>query len=194
MILLNIACLCPGKHASVVESKAVSSQLTVLCGDCLTHLKTLPDESVHTVVTSPPYYRLRDYGVAGQLGLEDSPAEYVARLVEVFREVRRVLRDDGTLWINLASSYAGTNEVGRKDGGGMGRTLGKSQPSRGKRRLNVIREDEPFALRDDLSSDELIYVLSELVTHVSKSIKIFIPDFAVSVDSAVAASASGEKV
>lgn len=69
-------------------------------------LKQLPAESVHCVVTSPPYLGLRDYRVKGQLGLESSPMEYVAKLVEVFREVRRVLRRDGTVWLNLGDSFA----------------------------------------------------------------------------------------
>ena len=73
--------------------------------DSLEALKSLPDQSVHTCVTSPPYFGLRDYGVEGQIGLEDTPDAFVARLVEVFREVRRVLRDDGTLWLNLGDSY-----------------------------------------------------------------------------------------
>ena len=70
-------------------------------------IRTLPEESVHCCVTSPPYFGLRDYGVAGQIGLEPTPDEFVAKLVAVFREVRRVLRDDGTLWLNLGDSYAG---------------------------------------------------------------------------------------
>ena len=76
------------------------------CGDCLEILRTLPTESVNCCVTSPPYYGLRDYGVSGQIGLEQSPEEYVAKLVDVFREVRRVLRDDGSFWLNLGDSYA----------------------------------------------------------------------------------------
>ena len=75
-------------------------------GDCLEILRTLPSESVHCCVTSPPYWGLRNYQVDGQLGLEKSPEEYVSKMVEVFREVRRVLRDDGTLWLNLGDSYA----------------------------------------------------------------------------------------
>ena len=78
----------------------------VIVGDCIEGIRTLPDQSVHTCVTSPPYFGLRDYGMAGQIGLEDTPDAFVARLVEVFREVRRVLRDDGTLWLNLGDSYA----------------------------------------------------------------------------------------
>lgn len=77
----------------------------ILVGDALAQLRTLPDESVQCCVTSPPYWGLRDYGVAGQLGLEKTPDEYAARMVEVFREVRRVLRKDGTLWLNIGDSY-----------------------------------------------------------------------------------------
>lgn len=80
--------------------------LKVLVGDCCETLRTLSDQSVNCCVTSPPYFGLRDYGVDGQIGLEDTPDAFVARLVEVFREVRRVLRDDGTLWLNLGDSYA----------------------------------------------------------------------------------------
>lgn len=77
----------------------------VLQGDCIEVLRTLPDGCIHCCVTSPPYWGLRDYGVEGQLGLEKTPDEYVAKMVEVFHEVRRVLRDDGTLWLNLGDSY-----------------------------------------------------------------------------------------
>jgi DNA modification methylase len=78
----------------------------VLEGDCIASMRALPAETFQTCVTSPPYYGLRDYGHAGQIGLEPSPEEYIARMVEVFREVRRVLRDDGTLWLNIGDSYA----------------------------------------------------------------------------------------
>ena len=76
-------------------------------GNCLDILPTLDAGSAHTCVTSPPYFGLRDYGTADQIGLEPTPDEFVAALVAVFREVRRVLRDDGTLWLNLGDSYAG---------------------------------------------------------------------------------------
>lgn len=75
-------------------------------GDCMDVLRGLADASVDCCVTSPPYFGLRDYGVAGQIGLEDTPDAFVDALVRVFREVRRVLRDDGTLWLNLGDSYA----------------------------------------------------------------------------------------
>lgn len=77
----------------------------ILQGDVLDRLRELPEQSVNCCVTSPPYWGLRDYGVAGQLGLEKTPKEYVAKMVEVFSEVKRVLRDDGTLWLNLGDSY-----------------------------------------------------------------------------------------
>jgi DNA modification methylase len=79
--------------------------LTILQGDWIAQLRTLPDCSVNCCVTSPPYWNLRDYSVNGQLGLEKTPDEYCAKMVEGFREVRRVLREDGTLWMNLGDSY-----------------------------------------------------------------------------------------
>lgn len=84
----------------------MSSPVTILPGDCIASMRGLPDQSVHTCVTSPPYFGLRDYGMHGQIGLEPTPAAFVAAMVEVFREVKRVLRDDGTLWLNLGDSYA----------------------------------------------------------------------------------------
>ena len=72
----------------------------------------LPDESVHCCVTSPPYYALRDYGMDGQIGRETTPKEYISRLTEVFTEVRRVLRPDGTLWLNISDTYAGKSNQG----------------------------------------------------------------------------------
>lgn len=81
--------------------------MQIITGDCREQLKTLPAGSVHVCVTSPPYFALRDYGHDGQIGLEATPEAFVAEMVEVFREVRRVLRDDGTLWLNLGDTYAG---------------------------------------------------------------------------------------
>ena len=91
----------------------------LLIGDCLDTLKTLPEQSAYTCVTSPPYFGLRDYGHEGQMGAEPTPDEFVAALVEVFREVRRVLRDDGTVWLNLGDSYNAYNgNRGASSGGG----------------------------------------------------------------------------
>jgi DNA modification methylase len=84
----------------------------ILIGDALEMLKTLPDNTVNTCVTSPPYFGLRDYGVDGQIGLEQTPEQFIQNLVQVFREVRRTLRDDGTLWVNIGDSYA-------RNGGGV---------------------------------------------------------------------------
>ncbi len=91
-------------------------------GDCLDEMEWMANESVQCCVTSPPYFGLRDYGHAGQIGLETSPAEYVRKMVDVFREVRRVLKPDGTLWLNLGDSYAA---------GGMGAGSGKQLTNRG---------------------------------------------------------------
>lgn len=82
----------------------------IITGDCLDGLRTLPAGSVQTCITSPPYYGLRDYGHDGQIGLEETPEAYVAKMIEVFREVRRVLRDDGTVWLNIGDSYAGSGK------------------------------------------------------------------------------------
>jgi len=81
-----------------------ASAIDIHVGDCRDLLREMPDQSVHCIVTSPPYFGLRDYGVDGQIGLEQTPDEYVAKLVAVFREARRVLRDDGTLWLNLGDT------------------------------------------------------------------------------------------
>lgn len=97
--------------------------IQILNGDCTKILQTLPARSFNTCVTSPPYYGLRDYGVKGQIGIEDTPDAFVARLVEVFRAVHRVLRDDGTLWLNLGDSYAGS----WGNYGGQNRGKGNSQ-------------------------------------------------------------------
>ncbi len=85
----------------------MNEKLTILQGDCRETLRTLPDAFVQCCVTSPPYFGLRDYGHEGQCGNEDTPDAFVQNLIEVFREVRRALRDDGTLWLNLGDSYAG---------------------------------------------------------------------------------------
>lgn len=87
----------------------VSATWEIRQGDVLDRLGEMADESVQCCITSPPYYGLRDYGVEGQIGLEETPDGYVRRLVEVFAEVKRVLRSDGTLWLNLGDSYSHAN-------------------------------------------------------------------------------------
>lgn len=89
----------------------------IIIGDALQRLRELPDEIADVCVTSPPYYGLRDYGVDGQVGLEKTPEEYIDRLVQIFREVRRTLKKDGTLWIVIADSYAGSGRgISKKTG------------------------------------------------------------------------------
>ena len=88
----------------------------LLIGDCREILPTLPSNSIQCIVTSPPYYRLRDYGTQGQIGQEDSVEQYVNNLVCVFRDARRILKNDGTLWLNLGDSYAGSGKGRNHDG------------------------------------------------------------------------------
>lgn len=98
--------------------KIYQPPLTLLVGDCREVLATLPDESVQCCVTSPPYFGLRNYGHPDQIGQEATPEEFVATMVEVFHEVRRVLKSDGTLWLNLGDSYANTNRGHNSNGFG----------------------------------------------------------------------------
>ena len=107
----------------------------ILVGDVRERLAELPDESVHCVVTSPPYWGLRDYGVAGQLGLEASLDQYVETVVAVFAEVRRVLRRDGTLWLVMGDSYAGGGR-----GGSVGSTSTLNGSARGQQESKSARE------------------------------------------------------
>jgi DNA modification methylase len=90
---------------------ALGLTVNLVLGDCRNVLPTLPAGSVHCCVTSPPYFGLRDYGHENQIGLEQTPEAFVQELVEVFREVRRVLRDDGTLWLNLGDSYGKAKQL-----------------------------------------------------------------------------------
>jgi DNA modification methylase len=120
--------------------------IEILEGDCIERLRGLPEQSINTCVTSPPYFGLRDYGHDGQIGLEPTPEEYVRKMVEVFREVRRVLRDDGTLWLNLGDSYAaargGTHQPAETLAGGKG---GKTDSGS---RVNRDRHDGYNPTRD----------------------------------------------
>lgn len=128
-------------------------QVTLLLGDALTTLRTLPTASVDCIVTSPPYYGLRDYGTPGQYGLEASPAEYVETMRALFAEARRVLADDGTLWLNLGDSYASGGRTTYDTRGGNTRANGyaaQRAPSElpGKNLLGIPWRTA-FALQDD---------------------------------------------
>ena len=103
-------------HSNLIGEEKKININQILNGDSIEMLKKLPDRSINCCVTSPPYYGLRDYGVEGQIGLEETPEEYIQKLVEVFREVNRVLTDDGTLWVNIGDTYCGTgNKKNYKD-------------------------------------------------------------------------------
>jgi DNA modification methylase len=128
----------------------------IICGDALNILRTLPAESVHCCVTSPPYYGLRDYGTAGQIGREDTPEQYIERLAAVFREVHRVLRPDGTLWLNLADTYCGTGSKGnhvdpKNPKGRTGQQLSINHKAQGCKQKDLIGIPwlAAFALRAD---------------------------------------------
>jgi DNA modification methylase len=111
-------------------------------GDCLEIMRGWPDRFVQTVVTSPPYWGLRDYGVAGQIGLEETPEAYVAKMVEVFREVRRILNDDGTLWLNMGDSYT---SGGRST---HGTRIGyKQETNGGSMAMQFARPEQPAGLK-----------------------------------------------
>lgn len=128
--------------------------VTLLHGDSLEQARLLPSGSVQTIVTSPPYFGLRDYGTEGQMGAEDTLAGYVQGMVGLFAELRRVLADDGTLWLNLGDSYAGSwGNQGRKEergtqrpikGGMLTPVLDGRYPSKGSN-TGVIRDGEPAA-------------------------------------------------
>lgn len=103
---------------------------TILVGDVIEQLATLPENSVQCCVTSPPYWGLRDYGCDGQIGLESTPDAYVAKMVAVFGEVRRVLRDDGVVFLNIGDSYASSGRSDRKESPGVGAKQEMGAPGR----------------------------------------------------------------
>ena len=124
--------------------------------DVLPALKELPGESVHCAVTSPPYYALRDYGIDAQIGREDTPEQYIERLVAVFRELRRVLRSDGTFWLNIADTYCGTGSKGgysdlKNPKGRNGQSLSLARQTTGCKQKDLIGIPWllAFALRSD---------------------------------------------
>jgi DNA modification methylase len=134
-----------------------SQSVQILIGDCLEILQTLPESYFQTCVTSPPYFGLRDYQVDGQIGMEQTPDTYVAKLVDVFHAVRRVLRDDGTLWLNLGDSYANDGKWGGASSGKHVTALhGTTGVGRGKRFTGAKAKDllgmpwrVAFALQED---------------------------------------------
>ena len=138
------------------------------CGDSLEVLRTLPDASAQCCVTSPPYWGLRDYGHDGQIGLEETPEQYVARLVAVFAEVRRVLADDGVLWLNLGDSYsaragAQVDNTIDPDGRNSGAWSGKSRkPAQGLKPKDLV--GIPWRVAFALQADGW-YLRSDTIWH-----------------------------
>ncbi len=137
-------------------------------GDCIETMRQMPAGIVQTCVTSPPYFGLRDYGHDGQIGLEATPDEFIGKLVEVFREVKRVLRDDGTLWLNIGDSYTGSANNGGKDSKTMAGTqaaTGSGLPS--KRGIGLKQKDLigiPWMLAFALRADGW-YLRQEIIWH-----------------------------
>jgi site-specific DNA-methyltransferase (cytosine-N4-specific) len=136
----------------------------IICGDALAVLQTLPSDYVQCVVSSPPYYCQRDYGVEGQIGLEETPQEFIAKLVEVFREVRRVLRPDGVCWINMGDKFANDTKWGESTSGKHAQELHGMNSTRDRRhtgfkpkdlmmipaRLAIALQDDGWYLRQDI--------------------------------------------
>lgn len=129
-------------------------RVTLHLGDALDVAHTLPDGAADCIVTSPPYYGLRDYGVKGQYGLESSPAEYVERMRALFAELRRVLSDDGTLWLNLGDSYASTATNNGGYSAKSGLRGGKLYPNEKHRAAND--DNKPRALRPGVAPKNLL--------------------------------------
>ncbi len=149
---------------------------TILCGDVLETLKQIPNESIDMVMTSPPYWALRDYGVDGQLGLERTFDEYLDKLCNVFDEIYRVLKNEGTCWVNLGDTYAGnkygltdpkasnylnnnSNKLNKKKGQLGGKCLVQI-PSR----FAIEMCNPNWILREDLTDIEKHFVLKQLIS------------------------------
>ena len=138
---------------------------TIINRDALYALRELPSESVHCAVTSPPYYALRDYGLTMQIGREDTPEEYIRRLTVIFRELRRVLRPDGTLWLNIADTYCGTGSKGsstdpKNPKGRNGQSVSIARKAAGIKQKDLI--GIPWLLAFSLRSDGW-YLRSDII-------------------------------
>lgn len=125
--------------------------IQILHGDCLEVLKTLPNNFIQTCITSPPYYNLRDYGIESQIGLERTPQEYVDKLVIIFKEIKRVLKKDGTVWLNLGDSYAGSGKGRMKNG-----THAKGDNKQNTNKGTIVGRLNKTATNDVLKSKDLI--------------------------------------
>lgn len=138
---------------------------TIIVGDVVSKLKSLPSASVQCCVTSPPYWGLRDYGVDGQLGLESTPEAYINNMTIVFGEVRRVLKDDGVLWVNIGDSYNGSGGAGGDYGPGG---LKEGQPKYPGRNVSSLKPKDlvgiPWRLAFSLQADGW-YLRQDVIWH-----------------------------
>jgi len=142
-------------------------------GNTLDILKTFPDESINCVITSPPYWALRDYGVEGQFGLEPTFQEYITKLCDIFDEVKRVLKKDGTCWVNLGDTYSGmkvgNTECYKNPNVETKSFIKQKQNIQDKcllqipSRFSIEMCNPNWVLREDLTEEERIFVLTELV-------------------------------
>ena len=139
----------------------------IYLGDSLELIKTFPNNQFDCVVTSPPYYGLRDYGADGQIGLEDTPEEYISKLVELFREIRRCLKDTGTIWVNIGDSYCGTGDKGdyrdpKYKDGRNGQSTSKNKNVKGCKHKDLI--GIPWMLAFALRADGW-YLRQDIIWH-----------------------------
>ena len=164
--------LCPELLAPAIGVRSwrcdTNQTFTIHCGDALEVLTRMPDESVNCSVCSPPFFLLRDYDIVGQIGREGTPQQYISRLVEVFREVRRVLRNDGTLWINIGDTYA-TGSGGNVTKSKMQQNnQGTNLPSRRPQRSGDLKSKDligiPWMLAFALRADGW-YLRSDIIVH-----------------------------
>ena len=166
----------------------------IICGDALETLKKFPDESIDCVVTSPPYFNLRDYGVEGQIGLEKTYQEFIEKLINIFDEVKRVLKKEGTCFVNLSDTFAGggygacTDLSKTKQGTNFGTVesrdkicqLRKENKQFSAKSLMMIPErfaikmiesdlDDDYELRNNLTSAQRIAIMEEIKQYNEKN-------------------------
>jgi DNA modification methylase len=150
-----------------IEMDVTKISNTIIQGDVLAILHKIPDACVQCCITSPPYWNLRDYGTPGQIGLEETPQAYIEKLVSVFREVRRILRDDGTLWLNLGDTYANDDKWGGSTGGKHVKALHQEHATRHRRATGLAPKNLmgiPWRVAMALQDDEWI-LRSDVIWH-----------------------------
>jgi len=177
----RIRALCCSAHQTpLLHALGLSLTVRLYIGDVRSELRRIASNSVHCAVTSPPYFGLRDYGCAGQIGLEPTPDDYVAEMVAVFREVQRVLRPDGTLWLNLGDSYAGGG-CGARDPERwpkQSRSAGTTMPIHSKKQTGLKNKDRlmiPARVALALQADGW-YLRDEIIWHKPNPMPVSVTD------------------